>query len=152
MKTLVKTNRSILPTLPKMFDDFFTGEIFNWNFDEMLSGKGFPAVNIKETNDGYEMEVAAPGLSKDRFKVELENDLLVISASQETSREEKEPDGNYTRREFSYESFHRTFRLPEGTVDKDKISAKYNDGILHVSVPKRTEAKVMPGRVIEIAG
>ncbi|MGP8214202.1 MAG: Hsp20/alpha crystallin family protein [Bacteroidia bacterium] len=155
MKTLAKTNRSFFPALPSMtmFDDFLSGEIFNWNLDDLDTGNSFPAVNIKETDESYEMEVAAPGLNKDNFKVELDNNLLVISARQESSNEEKDNKGNYTRREFSYETFQRTFSLPEKMVEKEKISAKYRDGILHVSIPKVAEAKRMKmNKVIEITG
>jgi HSP20 family protein len=95
------------------------------------------------------MEVAAPGLDKNNFKVELNKDMLVVSGQKEVRTENKD-EGNYTLREFSYESFQRSFQLPESIVVKDKISAKYRDGILHVTIPKSTEAQVNASRIIEI--
>ncbi len=90
-------------------------------------------------------------MTKDDFEVELDNDKLLISAHRENQHEEKDQDGNYTRREFSYQSFKRSFSLPERVVKDDKISAKYSDGILHITVPKTEEAKVKPARQIQIS-
>lgn len=149
MKTLVKSNRSLLPQFPSLLDDFFMRDIFNWTEEKQSGNTTTPSVNIRETDSGYEVEVAAPGLDKNNFKVELDNDMLVISAQKEI-KEDRHTEGNYTRREFSYESFQRTFQLPESMVVKDKISARYRDGILHINIPKSTEAKVKSSRVIEI--
>lgn len=140
----------MLPQIPSVFDDLFMGEIFNWPFGRLTGNPTAPSVNVKETEKEYEMEVAAPGFDKSNFKVELDNDTLVVSAERENNEEEKNKKGDYTRREFNYESFSRSFQLPERMVEKDKISAKYQNGILHVVIPKSVEATVKPGRLIEI--
>jgi HSP20 family protein len=104
-----------------------------------------------ETNDDFKIEVAAPGMKRNDFKVELDNNVLTISSQLENNREEKDENGNYTRREFSYQSFQRSFSLPEKKVQGDKITARYVDGILHVTVPKTEEAKVKPVKQIAVA-
>jgi len=87
------------------------------------------------------LEVAAPGLKRDDFKVEMNNDRLIISAEKKVEDKEGKEDGDYVRREYSYQSFMRSFSLPESMVDGDKISAKYSDGVLHIHVPKTENAK-----------
>ena len=111
-----------------------------------------PAVNVVEHQDGFRIEVAAPGLKKEDFKLNLNHNNLTISASQETQKEEAEKGSEkYTRREFSYSSFQRTFTLPSST-DAERIQANYTDGLLKIEIPKREEAKVKPPRQIEIGG
>jgi HSP20 family protein len=110
-----------------------------------------PSVNIAETNDSFNIEVAAPGMKRDDFKVELDNNVLTISSEVENKKEEKDKEGNYTRKEFSYQSFQRSFALPENKVEGEKIAARYADGILHITVPKKEEAKVKPARKISIS-
>jgi HSP20 family protein len=95
------------------------------------------------------IEVAAPGMKRDDFKIELDNDVLTISSKREDSYEEK--DGNYTRREFSYQSFQRSFSLPQNRVKGDEITAKYVDGVLRITVPKTEDAKVKPAKQIAVA-
>lgn len=152
MGTLMKNNRSLFPAIPSFFDDMLTRDWFNLpGMNGGSDGSSVPAVNVKETNDAYELEVAAPGMTKQDFKVELDNNMLVISARKENKHEEQDDQGNYTRREFNYQSFTRTFSLPERLVQGDQISARYNDGILHITVPKTEEAKVKPAKQIEIA-
>ena len=154
MGTLMKNDRSLFPAVPSLFDDMLAGDWFNWPSNLNLSANRWsvPAVNVKETNDAFELEIAAPGMNKGDFKVELDNDMLVISAEKENKNEEKDEKGNFTRREFNYQSFTRTFSLPERLVKGDSISAKYNDGILHISVPKTEEAKTKakPTKQIQI--
>jgi len=150
MGTLVKNNRSLFPAIPSFFDDMLTRDWLNWPLGHNTNNGSVPAVNIKETNDAYELEVAAPGMSKEDFRVELDNNMLVISAEKEHKNEEQDEKGNYARREFSYQSFTRTFSLPERMVKGDQIAAKYKDGILHISVPKTDEAKVKPAKQIQI--
>lgn len=152
MKTLVRTNGSLFPTMPSLLNDFFADDwldssLANWK----SSGTTLPAVNVRETNDDFRIEVAAPGMKRDDFKVQLDNNVLTISSQRENSHEEKDSDGNYTRREFSYQSFQRSFALPEDKVEGDKIAARYVDGILQVTVPKREEAKVKPARQISVS-
>jgi HSP20 family protein len=151
MGTLVKSNNKLFPTIPSLFDDFFARDLFNLNNLNQSYGDSLPSTNIKEMEDHFEVEVAAPGMSKNDFHVELDNDTLIISAHRENQREEKDKDGNYTRREFSYQNFSRSFSLPERMVQGEKISAKYRDGILQIMIPKTEEAKTKPARQIRIS-
>jgi len=143
--TLLKfRNRDLFPTF---FNDFFNRDIFdlsNTSFDNST----LPAVNIKESKDEYIVEVAAPGMKKDDFKIELDNNLLIISSETETKNEEKE-EGQFTRREFSYSAFKRSFTLPK-TIEEKHINANYNDGVLVINLPKKEEAKEKPRRLITI--
>ncbi len=149
--TLVKrTNDNWLPSV---FDDMFKTDWLGGTSNVNNIGVSIPAVNIRETEDDFKVDVAAPGKSKEDFSIELDNDMLTIAA---TSKEDKETaentekTGKYTRKEFSYETFKRAFSLPE-TVDSQKISASYENGVLKIAIPKREEAKVQPKRLIEIA-
>lgn len=151
MKTLVKTNGNLFPAIPSLLNDFFTDDWFdsslaNWK----SSGATLPAVNVRETNDEFKIEVAAPGMKRDDFKVELDNHVLTISSQREENREEKEKEG-FTRREFSYQSFQRSFTLPQNKVEGEKIAARYQDGILEITVPKKEEARVKPAKQITIS-
>ena len=135
--------------LPSLFDRFFEGDLFDWsNRNFSLTNTTLPSVNIKESNDAFTVEVAAPGFDKSDFKLELNHDLLTISSEKQMENETKE-DEQFTRREFSYQSFTRTFTLPN-TVEEDKIKATYDNGILKISIPKKEEAKPKPSKVIEI--
>lgn len=152
MNSMVRSNNTLFPTIPSLFDDFFRRDwldssLANWR----ESGATLPAVNVKESNDDFQIEVAAPGMTRDDFKVELDNNVLTISSGREQKNEEKDEKGNYTRREFSYQSFQRSFSLPESKVLGDKISARYSDGILYVTVPKSEDAKVKPAKQIAIS-
>jgi len=152
MNSMVRSNNTLFPTIPSLFDDFFTRDwldssLANWK----VSGATLPAANVKESNDDFQIEVAAPGMTRDDFKVELDNNVLTISSEREEKNEQKDEKGNYTRREFSYQSFQRSFSLPESKVLGDKISARYSDGILYVTVPKSEEAKVKPAKQIAIS-
>jgi HSP20 family protein len=109
-----------------------------------------PAVNVKENDDAFEIEVAAPGMSKKDFRVNLENNVLTISSERKEEKKEEEK-GHFTRREFSYQSFQRSFTIPENMVEGDKISAKYNDGLLCIHLPKREAVKPKPAREISIS-
>lgn len=148
---LVKRNGNLLNSLPLLFDDFFNRDLFNWN-DSNFSDTNttIPAVNIKETAENYEVEVAAPGMTKKDFKVELDGNSFTISSEKSNQKEQKE-DERYNRKEFSYQSFQRTFNLQKGVVDIDKIEAKYENGLLHLLIPKKEEAKQKPPRLIQIS-
>jgi HSP20 family protein len=137
-------NRNLFPTL---FNEFFNRDIFDLA-NTSFSDSTLPAVNIKETKNDFIVEVAAPGMSKDDFKIELDNSLLVISSEKEEKNEEVQ-DGEFTRKEFSYRSFKRTFTLPE-TIQEDKIKASYKDGVLKITLPKKEEAKEKPKKMIKI--
>ena len=149
--TLVKRNGSLLNPLPVLFDDFFNRDLFNWgnsNFSD--TDTTVPAVNIKETAENYEVEVAAPGMTKNDFKVELDGNNLIISSERSHQKEERD-DERYSRKEFSYQSFQRTLNLHKEVVDVDKIVAKYENGLLLLLIPKKEEAKQKPPRQIQIS-
>lgn len=137
--------------LPTFWDNFFSRDLSDWGSNNFSStDTTLPAVNVKESSEQFEIEVAAPGMNRDDFSVKLENNLLTISSEKkEEKKEEKE--GNYTRREFSYQSFQRSFTIPENLVEGEKITARYSDGLLTVLLPKREELKPKPGRMIEIS-
>jgi HSP20 family protein len=125
--------------------DFFDTDRF---FDsDLLRKQSVPAVNVKENETGYEIEVAAPGLSKKDFNINVENRVLTISSEKEEEKEEKEE--NYTRREFSYTSFSRSFTLPEGVNDED-VKASYADGVLRLAVPKKEVSQPKVRKAIEV--
>jgi HSP20 family protein len=150
--SLVKRNRPLFNSFPMLFDDFFNQDMFNWknsNFSD--TNTTIPAVNIKETPENYMVEVAAPGLTKDDFKVELDGNLLSISSEKTDDSEERGEDERYSRKEFSYQSFSRTFNLQKDVVDIEKIEAKYENGLLHLTIPKKEEAKQKPPRLIQIS-
>lgn len=113
-----------------------------WPFSTHL-----PAVNVKETDDTYEIIMAAPGLEKNDFKIDVNGSLLTISAKKDEKKEEK--DETYSRREYSYTSFSRSFSLPED-IFKDKIDANYMNGELRLTLPKKEEAKTMPHQKISV--
>jgi len=149
--TLVKRNGSFLNPLPMLFDDFFNRDLFGWsNSNFSNTNTTMPAVNIKETAENYEVEVAAPGMSKNDYKVELDGNVLTIS-SERTSKNEENDNERYARKEFSYQSFQRTFTLQKDVVDIDKIQAKYENGLLHLLIPKKEEAKQKPPKLIHIS-
>jgi HSP20 family protein len=132
--TLVKTNghKKADPWLRDFFDveNIFTG---NWNNN---FGKTFPSVNISEDDQSFSVDVVAPGFKKEDFKVNVEDDVLTISAETETQdRDEEDNKREYSRREYSYNSFTRSFRLPENAKDNE-VSAVYKDGILELNIPK----------------
>ncbi len=151
--SLVKrnTNGNRLPGMSNLFEDFLTRDLFDWsNSNFSPTNTTLTAVNIKETEKSFEVEMAAPGIQKDNFRVELDNNLLTISSEKQEQYEEKEGE-KFTKREFSYQSFQRSFTLPEGLVDEDKIQAKYTDGVLHLTIPKSEKAKKKLARTIKIS-
>lgn len=132
---------------PGMVDEFF-GKDFLSNFFDTQTGISMPSVNIVEGKNDFRIEVAAPGLEKKDFKINLENNVLTISSVKEVKDEQV--DDKYMRREFSYSSFQRSFALPN-TVDAEKINANYKDGVLNLVIPKKEEAKEKPARTISIS-
>ncbi len=133
--------------VPSLVDAFF-GDDFLSNFFDNTNLGTVPAVNIIENKDEFAIEVAAPGLEKKDFNVDIHNNVLTISSEKEFSNEQK--DEKVMRREFSYTAFKRSFSLPDG-ADSDKIKATYKEGILTVSIPKKEEAKEKPARQISIS-
>lgn len=146
-----KNQNSMFPSIPSLFDRFFEGDLMDWNnFNFAGTNSSLPAVNVKENSNEFQIEVAAPGMKKDDIKVDYDNGRLIISSEKEFDKEEKEGE-KVTRREFSYQSFQRSFSVPEKVVDAEKISAKYEDGILHIAIPKREEVKPKPAKTIKIS-
>ena len=147
--SLVNNNSNLnFPTWSNWLDDIFNRDlpsVFTSNFNKGIT---LPQVNIKETADAYIVEMAVPGLKKSDFHIDLDNQLLSIST--EIKEENEQKDANYTRREYGYSSFKRTFTLPE-TVNEEKINATYKDGILSILLPKKEEAKQKPARTIQIS-
>jgi len=136
-------------SVPMLFDDFFSRELFNWGNSNFSNTKTtVPSVNIKETPESFEVEVAAPGMEKKDFNITLDGNLLTISSQKEHRSQNTED--NYTRREFSYQSFQRSFELPKDVVNEEGITASYENGVLHLTVPKREEVKQKAPRMIEI--
>jgi len=135
--------------LPSLFDRFFGSELEEWNRNNFsTTNTTLPSVNIKENKDAFEVEVAVPGFEKSDFNIELNNDVLTISSEKEIKNEVKEGE-KITKQEFSYQSFTRSFTLPE-LVDEDKITAQYKKGILSINIPKKEEAKPKPVKQIKI--
>jgi HSP20 family protein len=137
--TLIKTNVEKTPLFRSLISDLFDVDRFLGN--DLISKAVFseiPAANIKEDENKYEIELAVPGLSKEAFKINIENNIIEISSEQkdENTVEKK----NFTRKEFSYNSFTRSFRLPE-SVNTDSINADYKNGLLTLTLPKKEEAK-----------
>ncbi len=137
-------------SITSLFDDVFTRDLLNWGLaNHSTTNTTIPAVNIKETGDAFEVDMAAPGMRKEDFKVELDGNQLTISSEFESKNEMKEGE-RFTRREFSYQSFQRSFTLPKNVVDIDQIEARYENGVLRLLIPKREEARQKPPRMIEI--
>lgn len=144
--SLIKNSRNSFSAIPALVDDFLGRELFNWDNSHFYNTQTtVPAVNIRELADNFEVEVAAPGMEKQDFKIQLENKTLTIS-----SQKEQKQEGNYTRREFSYQSFQRTFILPRDVVNDEGIAAKYENGVLHLMIPKKEEVKQKGPRLIDI--
>lgn len=148
---LIKRNGSQSSGFPRLFfDDIFGRELFNWENNNFSStSTTLPSVNIKETSDSYKVEVAAPGMEKSDFNITLDGNLLTISSAKE--HEETTQQETFTRREFSYQSFQRSFELPKNVVDEEHITSRYENGLLLLTVPKKEEAKQKPPRMIEIS-
>lgn len=149
MNALVKSNGTLLPPMQSLLNDFFSDSWFNSALSNWSpAGNTLPAVNVAENNDDFVIEVAAPGMKRDDFKVELDNHILTVSSEKQANNDTTQ--GNYTRREFSYHAFQRSFALPQEKIMGENIAAKYEDGILRIVVPKREEAKVKPARQIKV--
>jgi len=127
---LVRKHNS--PFFPALFDEWLSNE---WLPSSTLPTRQLPAVNIQETDTSFLLELAAPGFKKEDLQVEVEKDILSISSQSDAAAEE---DAQYTRKEYGYRSFRRTFTIPE-SVDSKKIEAQYKEGILEVKLPKKKE-------------
>ena len=129
------------PVFTSLIDDLFINQ--DWNHISAT----VPAANIIKADDHFNIDLAAPGKKKSDFTIELDEGVLTISSETETKSTEK--DDNFTRKEFGYSSFKRSFNIPE-TISDDKISASYKEGILTVSLPKKEEALPQPKKLISI--
>lgn len=139
--TLARRNQNWLPAF---FNDFFDN---NW---VERANSTLPAINVIENADNYKVELAAPGLTKDDFNVHVdEENNLVVNVEKKSEENEKAKDGRYLRREFSYSKFQRTLILPDD-VDKENISAKVNNGVLEIELPKIKKEEVSVRRSIEV--
>ncbi len=146
--SLLRRNENY-PALPGFINDFFNRDWIdriNQNFSE--TNTTLPSVNIKEGEKGYEVDMAAPGLEKKDFKIELVHGVLKISSEKKIENETRKGE-KFTRREYSYQSFSRSFTLPD-SVDGDRITARYDNGILKLVIPKKEESKSRALRTIEI--
>jgi len=132
---------------PAYRDDFFNDRV-----SQKYYGRGFasaPAVNIVEAHDGFRIDVAAAGLTKDDFKIHIEDDVMTVSASKEQDKQ-KDAQDNYTRREFNYASFSRSFQLDE-SIDQESVKAEHMNGILKIHLPKLKEAVKQGPKSIKIS-
>lgn len=146
MTRIAINKNNALPTFIDRFfqlDPFFNGE--SWG---NLSAE-LPAVNIQETDQGFVLELAVPGRKKEDFKIELNEQTLRISSEQHKQEAEKSEDGRFTRREFGYQAFSRSFQLPQ-SIDSQAIEARYEAGILRIQLHKKEEARVKGPRLIDI--
>ena len=147
--TLIKFSNQIPPQKNRTFP--VINDLFNEMFENSISQDfrkwNMPAVNIINYDDRYELHLAAPGLKKEDFKINIEGDQLTISVSKEV--ETKEVQGNYSRREFQFSSFNRRFTIPDD-VNKDEIKAAYENGILMIKIPRQADVK-MKSREIKLS-
>ncbi|MCS6981737.1 MAG: Hsp20/alpha crystallin family protein [Flavobacteriales bacterium] len=132
--------RSTFPSITKMMEDIFDSDLFRFP----LTDVSLPPVNISRSDDAYDIEMAVPGFQKGDFKISVEDGVLKISGEHKSEQEKKEK--NYTRREFSFSSFERSFRLPE-ECNPENVTASYENGVLYVKVPTKPAIK----KVHEIA-
>lgn len=146
--TQLTKNNPALPSVRNFFQDFFDADrFFSSGFLDLLS-KNVPAVNIKESDKKFELELVAPGYKKDDFKIEVDNGVLKVSA--EKKEEKTEEEKNYTKKEFNYNSFERSFVLPE-TANENSINAGYKDGILNLEIQKKEDGMKRSKKEISIA-
>ena len=152
MTLALRKNRSMIPSVMSDLLDtgrFFTPDVFDLDTDLLnLANTSVPSVNIIENPSNFKVELAAPWMERKDFKIEIDNNSLTISG--EKKEEKKEDTENYRRREFSYNAFNRSFDLPENVIT-DKIDAKYENGILHLSLPKKEVTILKPKKEIKIS-
>lgn len=145
--TLIKRFNSEIPSFSHLIDELFETGLHQLN---QGGSTWIPAANIKDGDTEYVLELAVPGFKKEDFKVAVNKGVLSISSEVKNEAENNNEGESYTRREFSYQAFTRQFTLPEEKVDLEKISAKYEDGVLRLSIPKK-EPEVEASRLIEIS-
>lgn len=135
--------------VPALFDDFFKPWNEWFDNDNIFLGRTvrIPSVNITENKDEYNVSLAVPGMKKDDFKIDVSGNMLTISCEKDETKEEN--DKKYTRKEYSYSSFSRSFTLPD-EVNREKIDAKYDVGLLTISLPRKEEAKKFTAKQIAV--
>jgi HSP20 family protein len=134
--------------MPSVFDDFFkpwnewfdNGNLWNRTIN-------IPAVNITDNKEDFQVSLAVPGMKKDDFKIDVDGNMLTISSEKEETKEEK--DKKFTRKEYNYSSFSRSFTLPD-EINREKIDAKYEDGVLKIMLPRKEEAKIKAAKHIAV--
>ena len=150
MKTLVKNNsmRQLMqPSWVNPINRFFRNDFMNiWDRDTQDT---VPSLNIKEEKDNYKIELAAPGLKKEDFNIQIENNILTISCESESDTKENNEADNFSRREYNYSCFSRSLSLP-ANADSEHIAAKYNEGILTLNVPKKSDGQKNNGQKIKV--
>ncbi len=147
MTTIEKTSNLIKPAVfNSMLDKFYRTNFGDWWNDNLM--ETIPAVNIKENKDNFSIEMAVPGMKREDFKINLEGDLITISSEKEN--ESKEEQKGYTKREYNYSSFSRSFTLP-AAANTDMINARYADGVLNLTIPKREEAAKAAAKKITVS-
>lgn len=134
MSLLKLKNNDFFPSISEWMDDFFDKDFLPFNSKLAKMGTVVPAVNIKDDKENYSLELAVPGMKKEDLKINLDKGMLTISSENKEEKEEKK--GDYTRREFCFNSFSRSFSLPEN-IDEENIKANYNDGVLSLVIPKK---------------
>lgn len=149
-QAIAKRSSDLFPSIFSDFfetDRFFSEPFFNNRWLKDIENT-LPAVNVRENNKEFKVEFAAPGFAKEDFKVNVDGNLITVNAERETKAEEENE--RYTRKEFSYNSFSRSFTLPQ-SVNADAINAHYKDGILKLEIPKKEEARVINSKEIKVA-
>ena len=137
------SNKAFKPVYTDVFDSFFNSD----SFLPKSTVVRIPAVNIAENENEFHIELAVPGLKKEDFKINLEQDQLTISAERKSESTEQDESKKYNRLEYNYSSFMRSFTLPE-SADRSKIEAEYKDGILFVSIARKDEAKIQSKEIV----
>ena len=145
MSTLATTTARMFPAFTSLWEDLLNKDLLEWDGDLTAST---PSVNVRETDKDFRIELAAPGMKKDDFNIELQNNVLTISTEKKEQKEEK-LEGKFLRREYSYRAFQRSFALPEN-CERDSIKATYTDGILNISLNKKYVEATTTSKKIQV--
>ena len=145
MSTLATTTARMFPAFTSLWEDLLNKDLLEWDGDLTATT---PSVNVKETDKDFRIELAAPGMKKDDFNIELQNNVLTISTEKKEQKEEKQ-EGKFLRREFSYRAFQRSFALPEN-CERDSIKATYTDGILNINLNKKYVEAISTSKKIQV--
>ena len=145
MSTLATTTARMFPAFTSLWEDLLNKDLLEWDGDLTATT---PSVNVRETDKDFRIELAAPGMKKDDFNIELQNNILTISNEKKEQKEEK-LEGKFLRREYSYRAFQRSFALPEN-CERDSIKATYTDGILNISLNKKYVEAITTSKKIQV--